>query len=82
MCTADTIWNATWTTECFLGSLFINTLDNSAAISGSNLFGGLLDRCRVHSEFPEDEKMNIPAGLASFQRLSNVSLDTISSHPV
>ena len=48
MCTADTIWNATWTTECFLGSLFIH---NSAGVSGCNIFGGLLDRCRVHSEY-------------------------------
>ena len=30
-------------TECFLKSLLINFYDNSANVSGSNLFGGLLD---------------------------------------
>ena len=82
MCVADSTWNTTWTTECFLDAVYINTLDNSAGISGSNLFGGLLDRCTVHSESHEEIKGITPVGLANFQRLSNVSLDTISSHPV
>ena len=51
MCVADSTWNTTWTTECFLDTMYINTLDNSA---GSNLFGGLLDRCTVHSESNEE----------------------------
>ena len=83
MCAADSIWNTTWTTECFVDSLQINTLDNFAGISGSNLFGGLLDRCTVHSDFHGETKTtSVPAGLANFQGLSNISLDTISSHPV
>ena len=82
MCAADTTWNSTWSTECFVDFLYISALDNSAGISGSNLFGGLLDRCTVHSESREESKRITPAGLVNFQTLSNISLDTISSHPV
>ena len=82
MCAADSTWNMTWTTECFIDSLQINALDNFAGLAGSNLFGGLLDRCTVHSDLNEETETNTPTGLASFLRLSNISLDTISSHPV
>ena len=78
-CAVDRLQNATSMTEyCFLNSLFISTLDNSAGVSGSNLFGGLLDRCKIESEF---YKTATP-GLAMFQQLSDVSSDMISFHPV
>ena len=81
ICAVDTLQNATSKTEhCFIDSLSINSSDNFAGVSGSNLFGGLLDRCRAQSEF---YKTDTPGhGLALFQQLSNASLDTISSHPV
>ena len=85
-CTAFNVQNATSANECFSKSVFLNFLDNSAGESGSNLFGGLLDRCKVHStHFEESESENITQGLANFLRASNIresQLDTISSHPV
>ena len=83
-------------TECFF---YTSNLDNNAtsiqnfiffyntaAVSGDNLFGGLLDRCNAnistqshydHRTYPLSE------GLASFQAKSrNSDLDSIGSHPV
>ena len=71
-------------TECFSKSVFINFSDNSAGVSGSNLFGGLLDRCTVHTELYQKSETN-ELGLASFQNSSNIDesqLDTVSSSPV
>ena len=71
-------------TECFSKSVFISFSDNSAGVSGSNLFGGLLDRCTVHRESYQKSETN-KLGLASFQNSSNINvtqLDTISSYPV
>ena len=84
ICVATAMQNTTSTTECFLTSLFVNLLDNSAGISGSNLFGGLLDRCKLYTEFYQETE-SAESGLTNFQRLSNISesqLNTISSHPV
>ena len=70
--------------ECFSKLVFINISDNSAGVSGPNLFGGLLDRCTVHSEISKKYHMN-KLGIISFQNSSNINelqLDTISSHPV
>ena len=83
MCAGVPTQNATSTTECF-ADVFINFSDNSAGVSGSNLFGGLLDRCTVHAEHSQGTQMD-KSGVTNFQRLSNISesqLDTISSHPV
>ena len=86
ICTAVNVQNATSANECFSKSVFLNFLDNSAGESGSNLFGGLLDRCKVNStRFEESESENITQGLANFLTSSNIKetqLDTISSHPV
>ena len=63
--------------ECFSKSVFFNMSDNSAGVSGSNLFGGLLDRCTVQNE----SKL----GIISFENSSNIDksqLDSITSHPV
>ena len=84
MCAAGAMQNTKSTTECFLASVFINFSENSADVYGSNLFGGLLDRCTVDTELSRGNEMDKP-GVANFQKLSNISnsqLDTISSHPV
>ena len=87
-CEAVNLQNATpdSTNECFSKSVLINFSDNSAGESGSNLFGGLLDRCTVYETcFEKTKSENITQGFASFLRESNIrgsQLDTISSHPV
>ena len=80
MCAVDPLQNASLKTEyCFLNSLFFNiTSDNSAGVSGSNLFGGLLDRCKVEPQFSQ----TATSGLDAFQQLSSIKSDTISSDPV
>ena len=64
--------------ECFAKSVFIYTSNNSAGVSGSNLFGGLLDRCLVDNKSHSEQK----TGVTSFLHSSNVQIDSISSHPV
>ena len=86
MCAAITTRNEAVSskTECFSQSVFISFLDNSADISGSNLFGGLLDRCTAHSKSHQKSESN-KLGLASFKNSSNLNksnLDTVTSHPV
>ena len=71
-------------TECFSISVFITFSDNSAGISGINLYGGLLDRCTVHRESYQKWETN-KLGLDSLQNSSNINesqLDTVSSSPV
>ena len=83
MCATLNIESAT-STECFSKSLYINMSDNTAHISGSNLFGGLLDRCSVYNEVSMEYQFE--TGLTMFINSSNIielqSLDTITSHPV
>ena len=84
MCAAVATQNASSTTKCFSSLVFINFFENFADISGSNLFGGLLDRCTVCTEFSQETEMHKP-GVVNFQKFSNISdaqLDTISSLPV
>ena len=86
MCAAINVHSTTLSidSECFAKSVFINMSDNSAGVSGPNLFGGLLDRCTVYSEISKKYHMN-KSGIMSFQNSSNINklqLDTISSHPV
>ena len=62
----------------------MNMSDNHAGVSGSNLFGGLLDRCTVHNELSKESQMN-ESGITIFKNLHNINksqLDTISSHLV
>ena len=84
MCAAITARNKTVSSkiECFFKSVFIHFSNNSADISGTNLFGGLLDRCIMHTTRKSYEH---PGGLANFQNSSSIDesqLGTISSHPV
>ena len=83
MCRAVNNQSNIWSidSECFSKLVFINISDNSAGVSGPNLFGGLLDRCTVHNEISKEYQ----TGIMSFQNSSNINesqLDTISSHPV
>ena len=71
-------------TECFSNSVFISFSDNSAGVSGNNLFGGLLDRCMLHTESYQKSATN-QLGLASFKNSSNINesnLDTATSLPI
>jgi predicted outer membrane repeat protein len=60
--------------------------DNTAGLSGDNLFGGLLDRCNVDISILSHNltrENSLSEGLASFQEISKkVDLDSIGSHPV
>ena len=59
--------------------------DNSARISGANLFGGLLDRCtaKISTHSYRHREGLLSEGLAVFQAISrNSELDSIGSHPV
>ena len=71
--------------ECFFesedNSFVIDFADNYANFAGSNLYGGLLDRCKVTNE------MNRPdpslTGTMHFIGISNITnIDSISSEPV
>ena len=63
-------------TECFFISIFFEFEDNFAGVSGSDLFGGFLDRCVPNLS-------NAPTGLISLRESSNIELyDTVSSLPV
>ena len=79
MCAAVNVESTTPSTEseCFSKSVLFDMSDNSAGVSGSNLFGGLLDRCTVHNESQ--------MGIMNFHNSSNINMsqvDTISSHPI
>ena len=75
-------------TECFSRSVFFSFMDNSAGISGTNLFGGQLDRCTIYAEFHQVSKSELERaelGLAILQSSSDIDesqLDTINSDPV
>ena len=61
--------------QCFSRSVLLNFLDNSAGISGANLFGGLLDRCIMHAKFHQESKSGLKRaelGLDIFQNSSNI----------
>lgn len=80
--------------ECFIQSLFPNAgamltqtmqfSDNLAETSGSNLYGGLLDRCSIRElPSPDTNFTVVTNGATSFRKLSGITeLETISSDPV
>ena len=76
-------------TELVLGN--INNTNNYAYISGSTLFGGLLDRCTInpfaevyYKYNPETEhRPDVTDGATYFKLISSINeFSTISSHPV
>ena len=83
MCSAVTVDNkrVTDAKECFSNLIYFTFSDNFARKSGSNLYGGFLDRCEV-------EKINSPQrenGFDNFQKKSNIKEsqeDIISSRPI
>lgn len=83
LCAADT---ETWASECFSNSVFLWFFNNSAGNSGFDLFGGFLDRCTVHNELPtkNEDSCNgsVERGITNLLRISNINLNTVSSHPV
>ena len=73
--------NAT-ATECFFSSVFLNFEGNLAGVSGADIFGGFLDRCRPKKNKFSEEDGNTN-GLKSLYKSSNIRTnDTISSLPV
>ena len=60
---------------------------NTAAYHGSNIFGGLFDRC-IPSPFATvytndiDRSQHYYSGLSYLQNISNITLDSIASYPV
>lgn len=87
LCAAVITRNKSPTTECFTAASVSYAFSNNyASVSGSNLFGGLLDRCIVHSKlFQTNEWNESRSGVSTFLKLSNVNeldLDTVWSHPV
>ena len=80
-------------TECFLQTLTLekgtnvpssqNLLfsNNHALVSGSNLYGGLLDRCS-QSPFSKTGKFYQQNGLEILKTFSKIDTDSIASHPV
>ena len=83
-------------TECFFQTLALHKLsnvnlstvdivfsDNTATEQGSNLFGGLLDRCIPSplAEVYRNQDIHY-SGVTYLQNISNIELDSISSQPV
>ena len=87
ICRAVSLQDATLLTACFSKSVYIKVTGNFANLSGSNLFGGLLDRCTVYSEVSMEyqTKFNEP-GIINFLNSSNIDetqlFNTVTSHPV
>ena len=80
--------------ECFFQSLTLDQsstvslksiafFDNSATVDGSDLFGGLLDRC-IPSPFAETKVMAFPPynGITYLGNISSIQCNTITSLPV
>ena len=82
--------------ECFIQSVTINKklsdatnikpiiFRSNTATNGSNIFGGLFDRCTpnqnlIHNNFPVQYYYN---GVHYLQTISNIALDSIASDPV
>ena len=88
LCSSPSSWLYSASSECFFqfsspdtDAMFIQNINfsnNSAEISGSNLFGGLLDRCTIKDLTPVTNN-----GAAEFKALSGVTdLETVTSDPV
>ena len=75
--------------EGFLNTQTLIFVNNSASHAGSNLFGGLLDRCTtsLFAEVRQKYKKNLTLeseilGLPYLRNISNIHVNTISSEPV
>ena len=98
-CASESYQIQSITTECFIQILSLrkiswndginvpalNFVNNNASISGSNLFGGLLDRCTISPFVDKEIVLNmIPDGVRFLKIISrNIrNLDSITSNPV
>ena len=67
--------------ENVMNGLIVNFNSNIANCSGSDLYGGLLDRCRVVNQ--TDFSTLQPAGVIKLKEISNITnFETVSSKPV
>ena len=95
-CASESYQIQSTTTECFIQPLSVGTyvyyrkssilvkfINNAGRISGSNIFGGLLDRCTISSFAEKSIVPDILDGVTYLEILSNVhNVDTITSNPV
>ena len=97
-CSSKSFVASSTTNECFLQTLAkystispnLNTVNiqffnNSARISGSDLYGGLLDRCTVNplaEVFLKAPNVVFMDGVSYIQYITNISLNSITSDPV
>ena len=65
-------------TECFFSSIYLNFTDNIANVSGADIFGGFLHRCRTK----RDRNLEGLKSLNQFSNIDTVTYNTISSLPV
>ena len=88
----------TFSQECFIQTLALysssshnlNTVNtyffnNVARVSGSALYGGLLDRCTVNPSaeiFHKNENITLLDGVTYIQNVTNINLSSIASDPV
>ena len=84
--------------ECFIQTLALHSssshslntvnaffFNNVARISGSALYGGLLDRCTVNPSaeiFLKTQNMTLLDGVTYIQNVTNINLSSIASDPV
>ena len=84
--------------ECFIQAIALHSfsshnlntvntffLNNVARISGSTLYGGLLDRCTVNPSaeiFLKTQNITLLDGVSYIQNITNINLSSIASDPV
>jgi len=97
-CSSKSFVVSSKTNECFLQTMAnhssispnLNTVNthffnNSARLAGSDLYGGLLDRCTVNplaEVFLKDPNIVFMDGVSYIQYITNISLNSITSDPV
>ena len=84
--------------ECFIQALALHSssshnlntvntffFNNVAGVSGSTLYGGLLDRCTVNPSaeiFLKTQNITLLDGVSYIQNITNINLSSIASDPV
>ena len=95
-CASESYQIQSTTTECFIQPLSVGTyviytkssilvkfINNAGSISGSDIFGGLLDRCTISSFAEKSIVPDILDGITYLKILSNINnVDSITSNPV
>ena len=78
--TVSLYWNPNTLTTIHVNNTYFQ--NNSATIRGSNLYGGLLDRCTISPYVEANANEKTQNALQYLQTRSNVELHSISSDPV